>query len=220
VTVGAPATDAAAVTDKVKAFVSAYNNAMDLVRSKLEEETVKAPTTDADRAKGVLRGDPMLSALMTNLRRSLSDTIGGSPAGMSSLADLGITTGAPSGSAAYSKDSVAGRLVLDETKLSAALSANPGGVRRLLGGVTGAPGAMQHLEDVLSPLTITGGMLDERSKSADAELKDLADSMSQMDQRLALREQTLRAQFTAMETALSQSQALQAQLTSQLAGLG
>ncbi|HEU0316970.1 MAG TPA: flagellar filament capping protein FliD, partial [Solirubrobacteraceae bacterium] len=171
VTVGAPATDAGAVTDKVKDLVSAYNDAMDLVRSRLEEETVKAPTTDADRAKGVLRGDPMLSALMTNLRRSLSDTIGGSPAGMSSLADLGITTGAPSGSAAYSKDSVAGRLVLDETKLSAALSANPGGVRRLLGGVTGAPGAMQHLEGVLSPLTITGGMLDERSKSADAELK-------------------------------------------------
>jgi|SRR5919204_2804734 flagellar hook-associated protein 2 len=220
VNVGAPAADTSAITGKVKAFVSAYNDAMDFIRGKLEEETVKDPSTAADRAKGVLRGDPMLSALMTNLRRSVSDAIPGNPSGLSSLADLGITTGAPSGSAAYSKDSVAGRLVLDETKLSGALTANPGGVRQLLGGVTGTPGAMQHLEDVLTPLTVTGGMLDERSKSADAELKDLADSMAQMDQRLALREQTLRAQFTAMETALSQSQALQAQLSSQLAGLG
>ena len=41
-----------------------------------------------------------------------------------------------------------------------------------------------------------------------------------MDVRLATREQALKAQFTAMETALSQAQSQSAWLTSQIAQLG
>jgi flagellar hook-associated protein 2 len=40
-----------------------------------------------------------------------------------------------------------------------------------------------------------------------------------MDDRLALKEQTLRAQFTAMETALSQSQTQSSWLSGQLSAL-
>ena len=50
-------------------------------------------------------------------------------------------------------------------------------------------------------------------------VSDLTDQMAAIDQRLSLREATLRKQFTALETALQQSQQQGAWLTAQLAQL-
>jgi flagellar hook-associated protein 2 len=217
-TVGAPGVDRAAITAKVKAFVDQYDSTTDFIRSKLEEEAVKDPQTDADRAKGVLRGDAMLQGVLASLRTAISDPVPGNPSGLDQLAEIGVSTGATTGSAAFSQDSVAGRLVLDADKLTAALTANPAGVRQLLG-AAGATGASQRLEGIVDPLTRTGGSIPQSLDSATAQIKDLDQAMAQLDQRLTLRETTLRAQFTRLETAMSQSQSLQAQLSAQLAGL-
>ena len=57
VTVSAPAANPADVATKLKAFVSAYNDAVDLVRSKLTEKRVVNPQSDADAQAGALFGD-------------------------------------------------------------------------------------------------------------------------------------------------------------------
>src|SRR4051794_23208689 len=111
---GDPAVDKDAVKAKVTAFVTSYNSTIDLIRAKLAEKPVPNATTDADRNKGQFYGDSMLSGLLTSLRSSLGD-----------LSDIGISTGAASGTAKFSADSVAGHLTVDDTKLSAALATDP-----------------------------------------------------------------------------------------------
>jgi flagellar capping protein FliD len=62
-------------------------------------------------------------------------------------------------------------------------------------------------------------MLASRISSEDSIISRLKDQQAEIDQRLALKETTLRAQFTAMETALAQSQSIQSQLSGQFAAL-
>ena len=92
-------------------------------------------------------------------------------------------------------------------------------MRDLLAGPANAGGWARAFERIVHGADTTGGTIDVRITGADAELKRLQQSMADMDQRLALSEQTLRAQFTAMESALAQSQAQSSWLSGQLASL-
>jgi len=65
----------------------------------------------------------------------------------------------------------------------------------------------------------TGGVLASRIAGEQSTIDDLKQRQSDIETRVALRETNLRAQFTAMETALSQSQSLQSQLSGQFAAL-
>lgn len=206
VTVGAPAPDTALVTEKVKAFVDAYNATVDLVRGKLTEKRVPEGTTSADARKGVLFGDPALSGLLSNLRSQIGLPVAGNPESTDALADLGITTGDATGAATFSAEAVAGKLKLDTTKLAAALAADPSAVSRLLGGA-GVDGFAQRFEGLLTPATQAGGSIEGAAAGSGREVTRLKDAMSRLDDRLARREERLRAQFAALETAMSRSQA-------------
>jgi flagellar hook-associated protein 2 len=198
---GDPGVDPDAVKAKVTAFVTAYNSTIDLIRAKVAEKPVPNATTDADRNKGQFYGDSMLTGLLTSLRSSIGD-----------LSDLGISTGGASGAAKFSADSVAGHLSVDDTKLSAALATDPKGLKTRLADF----GA--RLKTAVTPAS--GSPIDNRLTSEDATRKRLADGMARMDVRLADKEKSLRAKFTAMESALAAAQAAQSQLTAQLGSLG
>ena len=198
-TVSDPAPDTDAIKAKVTAFVTAYNSAVEFIRGKLSEEKVAKPTTTTEANKGLFRGDMMLSGVLGSMRAQIGD-----------LADLGISTGAASGSATFSADSVAGKLRIDDTKLTAAL-ADPDTLRTALEGLG------QRLSDVVTP--VAGARVTEALEGITAARKRIADAITRTDVRLAAREQRLRAQFAAMESALAASQAAQTQLASQLAGL-
>lgn len=217
VTVGAPAADTQAIKDKLSAFVDVYNSTVDAIRAKLDERSVPNATTDDDRQKGMLNGDTTLTAILSQMRQAIYTPIRGLPDGMSSLADLGVSTG--SASSTISRDALAGKLQIDDATLDAALANNPSGVRDLLAGPANVGGWARAFETIVHNADTTGGTIDVRITGADAELKRLQQSMADMDDRLALKEQTLRAQFTAMETALSQSQTQSSWLSGQLASL-
>jgi flagellar hook-associated protein 2 len=198
--IGAPGIDADAAKAKVKTFVTAYNSAVDFIRGKLADKPVKNATTNSDAVKGLFYGDSMLTGALSSMRSQIGD-----------LADLGISTGASTGSGTFSADAVAGRLTLDDTKLTAALAADPAGVR------TRMQDLGQRISTVVAPLA--GATVDARLSSVDSVRKRLANDMARTDVRLADKEKHLRAQFTAMESALAASQAAQAQLSSQLSAL-
>ncbi len=218
VTVGAPTMDTSAVQTKLQAFADVYNSTVDSIRAALTEQVVPNATTSDDQLKGLLHGDSQLTDLLSTMRQAIYQPIAGMPAGMQSLNDLGVTTGAASST--ISQDSLAGKLTIDSTKLAAALANNPNGVRDLLAGPANAGGWARSFESVVHAADTTGGALDVRINGAADEIKDLQSSIDLMDQRLTLRETTLRAQFTALETTLSQSQAQGQWLTSQIASLG
>jgi flagellar hook-associated protein 2 len=215
-TVSNPAPDQAAIKDKIKKFVEQYNSTIDLIRTKLGEQKVKDPKTDADRAKGNLAGDSMLRSLEQRLRLAVGSTFGTGDASKDTLAEIGITTGAATGAAA-SADSLAGKLVIDDAKLTEALTTAPTTVRKLLGGVADVEGVGTRLDSMLDGVVRTDGDFDSRIKSADREQKRFDDQIAALDKRIAQRSELLRAQFAAMEAAISRSQSQQAWLAGQLA---
>lgn len=204
VTVGAPGADQTAVQEKVKAFVDTYNSTLDSIRNRLSEKRVPGATTQADANKGVLFGDTMLTGLLAGMRQIVSEA---------GLTELGVSTGAPGSAVGAGSTSVQGRLVLDTTKLASALAADPAAVRAKVEAFSTALG------DKLTPTVGASGAMQDRLTAVQSELDRVRDSMASLDTRLETREARLRAQFTALETMLSQSQSQGQWLSGQLAGL-
>jgi flagellar hook-associated protein 2 len=224
VVVGAPAANTETVKTKVQAFVDQYNSTVEFIRSKLNEERVVGATTDAERAKGVLRGDAGLTSLLSSLRASVSDVFTGRPAATDQLTEAGVSTGASTGSAAVSQDAIAGKLSLDATKLTERLAAGFDDAKSLFTKVTGSydtEGLAQRLDRYLTPWLSGDGtnapILSTRISAAADAITRLKDQMSALDARLALRERALRTQFTALEQALQANQTQSAWLSAQLA---
>ena len=187
---------------------------MTATRAKTCEKSVKDPTTQADYNKGAFFGDTSLGAMLSRLRSGVGVAYGaiGNAGSMDELREIGISTGK---AGAVSEASKAGLLTLDEAQLTAALDSDPQSVRRLLGGA----GTSAFAQDVETLATDLGKMLDGRIESAGVETRRIADDLTRTDSRLAAKEKRLKAQFAAMESALSASQTQMAWLQGQLAGL-
>ena len=209
-----PGADTAGVKDKIKKFVEQYNSTLDLIRSKLTEERVKDPKTDADRAKGALRNDSMLNGIVRQLRDTIGAAFDTGTASLDQLAEIGISTG--SATAKTSADALAGKLVIDETKLNAALSTSPLTVRKLLGGSADVEGIGTRLDSMLDAYAKSDGDIDKRIESADKEQKRYDDQIANLNRRIEAKATMLRAQFAAMESAISRSQQQQSWLVAQL----
>jgi flagellar hook-associated protein 2 len=219
VTVGAPAPDATAISAKVKAFVDQYNSTVEFVRSKLNEKPVATKETADDYRKGVLYGDTALNGLLARMRTAITDEYTTNPDTLDQLAELGISTGSAVGGSALNQDAIAGKLVFDQAKFTAALTTNQSQVRSLLAGDATQEGFAQALDGLLAPVVQAGGSLDESMKIQDARKKALNDQIARMDLILGKKQETLRAQFTAMESAMAASQAQGQWLAGQLAAL-
>jgi flagellar hook-associated protein 2 len=217
VTVGAPAPDQTAVTAKVKAFVDQYNSTLDFVRSKLDEKKVVNPQTAADQQKGLLNGDTMLEGILSQLRIAVSGTYApGNPTTLDQMSEIGVSTGAAVGAGALNQDAIEGKLVFDAAKFATAFAADPLSVQNL---VSGTSGFGQALDNLLTPTLQAGGTMASRLSSEDTTHKRLSDQIAAMDVLLQQKQDTLKAQFTAMEVALQASQAQGQWLTGQISAL-
>ena len=208
VTVSPPAANPADVAAKLKAFVTAYNDTVDLVRSKVTEKKVANPQSDADAQTGALFGDASLSGILTSMRQAVSS------AGLDSLGVKVAAVGSGN-----TPDALAGKLTFDQSAFDAAWAAGPAAVQTKLGS-SDVSGFGQSFEALLTPITQAGtGLMDQRVGDADRELTSLKDTLSTIDLRLATKEARLRKQFTAMESALAASQSQSSSLASSLARL-
>jgi flagellar hook-associated protein 2 len=208
VTVSAPAAKSEDVAAKLKAFVTAYNDAVDFVRGKLNEKRVVNPQSDADAQQGVLFGDAGLSGVLTSMRQAISD------AGLDALGVQVASTGVGT-----SPDALAGKLTFSQSAFDTAWAAGPSAVKAKLGS-SDATGFGQAFEALLDPITRSGdGLLDQRVGDADRELSYIKDNLATLDLRLQAKEDRLRKQFTAMEQALAASQSASSSLAGQLAQL-
>jgi flagellar hook-associated protein 2 len=214
IVVGAPGVDRDKVKAELKAFVDAYNAVVTATRAKVGEQKVGDPATQADFNKGAFFGDSGLNGMLSRLRSGLGAayTAIGNGTALDDLRDIGISTGKPGVSSGAAK---AGLLTLDEAKLTAALESDAQGVRRLIGGA----GPAAFAQDVEALATDLGKLLDSRIDSAGTQSKRIADELLRTDTRLAAKEQRLKAQFAAMESAMNASQTQMAWLQGQLAGL-
>lgn len=223
INVGAPGPDSTAIKDKIQAFVDQYNSTLDFIRGKMTEKRVADPQTDADRAKGLLYNDSGLATMLGKLRSSIADVVGDRSPALQTLGQIGISTGASTGSGTVSQDAIAGKLSFDSTKLTTALASDFNGVKELFTKVTGDVGTEgfgQRIDRVISTYTDTGGIMGSRIQAAKDEIAFLTTRSSDMDIRLAQKEEALRRQFTAMESAIQAAQSQGQWLSGQLASLG
>ena len=223
INVGAPGPDSVAIKDQVQEFVDQYNSTLDFIRGKMTEKRVANPQTDSDRAKGVLYNDSGLATLLGKLRSSVADVVGGRSPSLQTLSQVGISTGASTGSGTVSQDAVAGKLTFDSTKLTTALASDFNGVKDLFTKVTGdtsTEGFGQRIDRIIATYTDTGGIMGSRIQAAKDEISFLTTRSSDMDIRLAQKEEALRRQFTAMESAMQAAQSQGQWLAGQIASLG
>jgi flagellar hook-associated protein 2 len=187
------ANDKSTVTTRIKTFVDQYNSMV----STLAHLRSYEPST---KAAGPLLGDAMLRGIETDIRRQLTDTAGGSSV-FRTLASIGITT---------QKD---GTLVLDNTKLGAALDSNYDEVAKLFGAENGVA---TRLSDAIAPRLAADSDLDIRSKRLNAQSIGLQKKQAALDSRMAAVEARYRKQFTALDSLLSKLQSSSTFLSQQL----
>jgi flagellar hook-associated protein 2 len=216
VNVGAPGPDTTNVTAKMKAFVEQYNSTLDFIRSKLDEKKVVNPQTTADQQKGLLNGDTMLEGILSQLRNAVTDTYASGNTSYDEMMELGVSTGAAVGGGSLNQDAIKGKLVFDAAKFATALAADQTSVKNL---ISGASGFGQALDNLLTPTLQAGGTWASRLSSEDSTHKRISDQIAFMDVLLAKKQDTLKSQFTAMESALQASQAQGQWLSGQLAAL-
>jgi len=126
------------------------------------------------------------------------------------------------GTGALNQSSIAGDLTLDSTKLTAALTTNFDDVKALFTNVTGtygSEGLAQRQNRVLNTFVGTGGVINSAIANEGTLITSLSSQKSAWDVRLAAKETALRAQYTAMETAMQSAQSQGTWLTGQIASL-
>jgi flagellar hook-associated protein 2 len=210
VTVGTPDVDRGAVKTKVKTFVDAYNAVIDTARAKLTEKPTSSPTSEFQAGLGQLYGDTGLSSMLSSLRQEMSEIV--DAAGINDLGDLGITVPRSVGGS-VSEDGKAGRLVLDEAKLTEALDADWTAVKGFFDGFA------DDVDTFVKGHTGGSGVIDSRLENSTRSLDRLQDQIDRTNDRLDVKEERMRAQFAAMELALQNLQTQQDWLTSQLSAL-
>lgn len=209
--------DSEKVIEKVKGFVDAFNEVRKLIREGMAKPEEKPKNDQTPYRKTTLQGDSTLRQLDMELGSWMSSNI----AGLGTLADLGIE---------IDKDKkgseMTGQIVFDQKKFKEALERDPDKVISMFNMDETDPkgnkklGIATILNDELRNWTSkANGILQSRVKGYDSEISFITESMTNMDQRLTLKEQQLKKQFTAMEVALGKLKNEQSWLNGQLASL-
>ncbi|MDP9154394.1 MAG: flagellar filament capping protein FliD, partial [Pseudomonadota bacterium] len=182
----------------VNAFVTAYNNYMSTVQSLTSFDSTQAVGSQG----GALLGDSMMNTIRNTLSSAISGAVGAGSSAVN-LASIGITL-QPDGT-----------LKTDSDALTAALSSDPQTVAKLFNSTNGVAANMNN--DLTSFLA-TGGIMDTRSTALTADLKSLSDQQTALTAYAAQLTTSYNAQFTALNTLMSQSTSNASYLTQLFGG--
>lgn len=214
--------DYQATVDSITSFVSAYNDLVGALQTKLQEKVYYKypPLTDAQRDEmsdeeienwekyaksGMLSNDSYISTLLTELRGSFYSTIEGTGMKMS---DIGLTTGLYADGA---------KIVVDQNKLLNALKTNPDKVKSMFTQTASADnnnkaGLMVRISNAL--LDYTKGTTDVALDSLDDKIDESEEKEDAMKTQMTEREEKLWAKFSQMESALSKLNSMSSWITS------
>lgn len=187
-------TDREAAKTAVQNFVTRYNvlNATIATYSRYDAAT---------QTGGPLLGDSTVRGLAQQVRAVLGTAVGSGT--YQNLSQIGITGSAD------------GSFKLDATKFAAALQADPAAVSALFGS-SGYGGQIATLAD---DYLEADGRIAAKQDSLNAQLKDISKQKVSLDRRIDLVEARYRAQFTALDTLISQLRTTSNYLTQQLSNL-
>jgi flagellar hook-associated protein 2 len=187
--------DTTSASSAVQNFVKQYN-ALEQTIANLRSYD---PTT---QVAGPLLGDATLLNVSSQLSRGVYNTVPGLSGNYTSLASIGVTTNAD------------GTLALDQSKLSAALTADPTSVGKIFGS---ANGVAARLSTYVTQEADSTSDIGARTTSLNNSQKNLQTQTTALDARMAIIQARYQAQFSALDTLLSQMQQTSTFLTQQFA---
>lgn len=188
------ATNKTGVKTAIEGFVANYNALVTIFNTLTNYDA-------SGQTRGLLSGDASVSVMESRLRRIMTDAVGNTSGGLNSLADLGITTNRN------------GLISLDDSKLSGALSGKFDDFANLF---AGANGIAKRLDALSTELLGSGGVFSTRETSLNGQLKKVAEQKDALSTHLAKLESRYRAQFSALDSLVSQLNSTGTFLTQQL----
>lgn len=217
--------DTDAMFNVIKGFVDKYNEVIGKINGKLSEERYRdyLPLTDEQKEamtekqvelweqkakSGLLRRDSILSSGLSQMRLDLYSKVSNSPVNTNydTLSEIGITT-----SSNYLEN---GKLIIDETKLRAAIENDPNAVYQLFnasGSNFDTKGIAQRLRDTIKN---TIGKIEKKAGKTvwtnsqfeiGKSLNDLDKRIDAFEDRLKKVEDRYWKQFSAMEKAVQRA---------------
>ena len=181
------AVDVTELTTKVQTFVDAYNEVASLI------EAQRGYDGDGN-GNGVLASESILRRLESELRGALTTDTSGTGSTYTSLASIGVTTGAD------------GLLVLNSTDLASAVSDDLDGVLDLFSDST--TGVAANFKTAVDTLVEAGtGVISIRYDSMDTRAYRLDNNITRMEDSLERSEARLVTQFAALESLVAYFQA-------------
>ncbi len=196
ITTSPPAPNTNNIVAAVQQFVNDYNSAIQGVESAIN--TPPASETNSAAASGYsgsLFGDPELENMLSSIRSAVYTSDPTLTVGYQSLQDLGISTGASTGT--VNAASKAGMLTLDTTKLTAALQANPSAVQAALASWS------SQFQTVVNAASGPYGALQARIAGNNTEITDLNSQLVTQQQMFNNEEKALQAQWATIEATLA-----------------
>jgi len=187
-------TDAQATQQRLQTFVDAYNGVMSLIQKQLNVNQSTNRSTS-------LVGFSSIRSLQAQLQQTLVTEVPGLSS-VRTLADLGFKT-----------DGNDGSLSIDATTLQSALARDPAAVNDLFS--TTGNGISSLVDSLVNANTQPqNGALSIDEDSLKNQISSMNDEITSMQARVDSYRQTLLAQFTAMETTVSQLKTVGSYLTS------
>jgi flagellar hook-associated protein 2 len=194
-----PGPSASAVEAQVQAFIKLYNSTVESIQKQLATKPLAKASSASEFATGALFGDLELTSLLDNMRATMYEPLAGLEAGMSSPFDIGISTGAPTGSGSSSQSSLEGLLTLEPTKLTEAVKTNPAGVEQMLQSWS------KNLQGMINEASEAGGGLETRINGDTSQITELSRQIASMNEVLADREKALQQTYAELESVISQN---------------
>lgn len=196
ITVGA---DTGAIQAQAQKFVDAYN--------KVITNTNNATKYDnATKTAGTLQGDTMFTTFTSSLRNATMSGVTGNGT-YDSLAAIGITS------------SRTGELTLDPGKFQDALAKDANALRKVFGADDGAEtsssadGVARRIAQLTDDFSTNA--VASRQSGITSSIQRMNDRIARLEDVMVVREQRLKAQFQAMENAVSQLKAQGSNLSAQ-----
>ncbi|MGZ4174817.1 MAG: flagellar filament capping protein FliD [Solirubrobacteraceae bacterium] len=208
VNVGAPAPSATNISNAVNTFITQYNKVISDVQTQLQQQP-----SSSDPTQGTLYGDPELKDLLTSMRSMMYSAGSGLPAGAATTDDIGVSTGATTGSGAESQSALTGNLTLNATTLTNMLQSNASGVKSILSSWSSS--FVNLVDNAADP----GGTISARMAGDSSQISNLGNQIASMQSALTDKQNFLVQEFAQLEAALSSNQSQSSWLTSQIASL-
>lgn len=210
--------DNVAAVDKVKEFVTTYNDLVESLNKQVNEKKnpTYAPLTDAQKSEmtkdeiekwdkmakaGIIKSDSTIRNVLAKMRETLFTGVGSDK-----LYNIGITT-----SKTWSDG---GKLEIDETKLNAALEKDPNILTRIFTGdsATGTEGVVAKMrtaaKDAITSIEKVAGKASSTTDDGftlGKNIKDIKTKIEDWTTRLKAIEERYWKQFSAMETAINKA---------------